>query len=82
MMYLTALLVLVPGGLIFTLFYRGKRWIELVLTVVVYVGIFVDWNYNGAASGGLKQWMLSLRFLIPADSDCGLRHGSHLPALV
>src|ERR1700722_8573404 len=65
LMYLTALLVLVPGGLIFTLFYRGKRWLELIATVVLYVGIFIDWNYNGAASGGLKQWMLSLRFLIP-----------------
>ncbi len=65
MMYLTALLVLVPGGLIFVLFYRGKRWIELVTTVVVFIGVFVDWNYNGAPSGGLKQWMLSLRFLIP-----------------
>jgi len=65
MMYLTALLVLVPGGLIFTLFYRGKRWIELISTVVLYVCVFVVWNYNGAASGGLKQWMLSLRFLIP-----------------
>jgi hypothetical protein len=64
-MYLTALLVLVPGGLIFTFFYRGKRWMELVFTVVVYVGIFVFWNYNGAPSGGLKQWVLSLRFLIP-----------------
>jgi hypothetical protein len=64
-MYLTALLVLVPGGLIFILFYRGKRWIELVSTVVVYVGMFIDYNYNGASSGGLKQWMLSLRFLIP-----------------
>ncbi len=31
-MYLTALLVLVPGGLISALFYRGKRWIELALT--------------------------------------------------
>jgi hypothetical protein len=65
MMYLTALLVLVPGGLIFTFFYRGKRWIELISTVVVYVAIFVGWDYNGASSGGLKQWMLSLRFLIP-----------------
>jgi hypothetical protein len=64
-MYLTALLVLVPGGLVFALFYRGKRWMELVLTVIVYVGLFIDYNYNGAASGGLKQWMLSLRFLIP-----------------
>jgi hypothetical protein len=65
MMYLAALLVLVPGGLIFTLFYRGKRRIELISTVVVYVAIFIGWDYNGASSGGLKQWMLSLRFLIP-----------------
>jgi hypothetical protein len=64
-MYLTALLVLVPGGLIFALFYRGKRWVELVSTVIIYVALFIDYNYNGAASGGLKQWMLSLRFLIP-----------------
>jgi hypothetical protein len=64
-MYLTALLVLVPGGLIFTLFYRGKRRIELISTVLVYVAIFVGWDYNGAGSGGLKQWILSLRFLIP-----------------
>ena len=64
-MYLTALLVLVPGGLIFALGYRGKRWVELIATVVVYVGLFVDYNYNGASSGGLKQWILSLRFLIP-----------------
>jgi hypothetical protein len=64
-MYLTALLVLVPGGLIFVLFYRGKRWIELVSTVVIYVGLFIDYNYNALSSGGLKQWMLSLRFLIP-----------------
>jgi len=65
-MYLTALLVMAPGGLLFVLFYRGPRRIELISTVIVYVGIFVVWNYNGASSGGLKQWMLSLRFLIPA----------------
>ncbi len=33
--------------------------------MVAYVAIFIYWNYNGASSGGLKQWMLSLRFLIP-----------------
>ena len=65
LMYLIALLVLVPGGLIFTMFYRGKRWIELISTVVVYIAIFIWWNYDGAGSGGLKQWILTLRFLIP-----------------
>lgn len=64
-MYLTALVVLVPGGLISVCLYRGKRWVELILTVVAYVVIFVGWNYNGAPSGGVKQWILSLRFLIP-----------------
>ena len=65
LMYLTALLVIVPGGLIFALGYRGRRWPELVSTVAVFVGIFVIYNYNGEASGGLKRWMLSQRFLIP-----------------
>ncbi len=64
--YLVALLLLVPGGLIFTLFYRGKRRIELIATVVVYIAMFVAWDYNGSASGGLRQWILSMRFLIPA----------------
>jgi hypothetical protein len=64
-LYLTAMLLLLPGGLLFVLFYRGKRWIEVICTVIAYVGLFIDYNYNGASSGGLKQWMLSLRFLIP-----------------
>jgi len=29
------------------------------------LALFINYNYNGAASGGLKQWVLSLRFLIP-----------------
>jgi len=64
-MYLTALLVLLPGGLIFALGYRGRRWPELVSTVASFVGMFMVYNYNASGSGGLKQWMLSLRFLIP-----------------
>jgi hypothetical protein len=64
-MYMTALLILVPGGLIFALAYRGKRWPELVSTVAVFVGMFLAYNYNASGSGGLRQWMLSLRFLIP-----------------
>jgi hypothetical protein len=65
LLYLTALILLVPGGLIFALGYRGRRWPELVSTVTVFVGMFILYNYNGEASGGLKQWVLSQRFLIP-----------------
>jgi hypothetical protein len=64
-MYLTALLIMVPGGLIFALAYRGRRRPELVFTVATFFGMFLVYNYNAGASGGLKQWMLSLRFLIP-----------------
>lgn len=64
-MYLTAVLILLPGGLLFTLLYRGPRWVELITTVMAYLALFINYNYNGAASGGLKQWMLALRFLIP-----------------
>ncbi|HTA71441.1 MAG TPA: hypothetical protein VK776_24310 [Bryobacteraceae bacterium] len=65
LLYLTAVLILVPGGLIFALGYRGRRWPELVSTVALFVGMFILYNYNGQASGGLKQWVLSQRFLIP-----------------
>jgi hypothetical protein len=64
-MYLTALLVLVPIGLILGLAYRGFRWPELTSTVTLFVGMFIFYNYNGASSGGLRQWLLSLRFMIP-----------------
>jgi hypothetical protein len=65
-MYSTALLLLVPGGLIFALAYRGHRRPELVGTIAAFAGIFLVYNYNAGSSGGLKQWILSLRFLIPA----------------
>jgi hypothetical protein len=64
-MYLPALLLLVPGGLIFALAYRGPRWPELVSTVAVVVGMFLVYNYDASSSGGIKQWVLSLRFMIP-----------------
>jgi hypothetical protein len=64
-MYLTGLLILVPGGLILALAYRGRRRPELVSTVAAFFGMFLVYNYNGGASGGLKQWILTLRFMIP-----------------
>ncbi len=47
LLYLTAVLILVPGGLIFALGYRGRRWPELVSTVALFVGMFILYNYNG-----------------------------------
>jgi hypothetical protein len=65
LIYLTALLILIPGGLLAVLAYRGYRRPELIATVVFFTGMFTLYNYNASSSGGLKQWILSMRFLIP-----------------
>jgi len=65
LIYLTALLILVPGGLLAALTYRGRRRPELISTVVFFTGLFTFYNYNASSSGGLKQWILSMRFMIP-----------------
>lgn len=63
--YLGALLLFMPAGLIFTVFYRGKRAVELIATIFIFASVYVVYDYNGNASGGLKQWVLAMRFMIP-----------------
>lgn len=63
--HLGALLLLFPGGLAFAALYRGQRRIELWATVAVFVGLYLVYDYNAAASAGLKQWVLTSRFFIP-----------------
>jgi 4-amino-4-deoxy-L-arabinose transferase-like glycosyltransferase len=65
LMYLAALLLMVPGGLISAILYRGRRWPELVSTALGFTLVFVLWNYNASPSSGLKQWVLAPRFFIP-----------------
>lgn len=64
-LYLVALTLLVPGGLIFVALYRGERRLELGLAVAAFVLLHCFYDYNAAASGGLKQWILAPRFFIP-----------------
>ena len=65
LIYAVALLMMAPGGLIFALGYRGRRWPELICTVVFFTVLFVVYDYSASASGGLKKWVLAPRMFIP-----------------
>ena len=49
--YAVALLVLVPGGLVGGLLYRGERRPEVVATVSLFFSLFLLFGYNGWTSG-------------------------------
>jgi hypothetical protein len=43
--------VLVPGGLVGGLLYRGERWPEVVTTVSLFFSLYLLFGYNGWTSG-------------------------------
>jgi hypothetical protein len=63
--YALALLVLVPGGLIGALLYRGKRWQEVVATVVLFCAVYLSYGYRAEQSGLLKGLILGPRYFAP-----------------
>lgn len=61
-----ALLLLLPAGLIAALGYRGHRRLELILTVIGFIAVYLMWWYNGSESGRAKQLVIGPgRFYIP-----------------
>lgn len=64
-LYLFALLVMTPGGLIAALAYQGQRRPELIITVIVSLLFFLLYNYSGQDSGGLKRMVNGPRYFIP-----------------
>jgi hypothetical protein len=63
--YGLVLIVLVPGGLLAGLAYRGRRWPELVLTVVASVVFFSLYGYSAEESGLQKRLVLAPRYFLP-----------------
>jgi hypothetical protein len=49
--YAVTLLVLVPGGLVGGLLYRGERWPEVVATVALFCSLYLLFGYTGWTSG-------------------------------
>lgn len=63
--HLIGLLVLVPGGLLAGLLYKGRRAIEMRSCVALFVGFYLVYNYSGWESGWLKGHILGTRFFLP-----------------
>lgn len=66
-LYGIILLVLIPGGALLPLFYRGPRRAELTVAVVTYVALFLFYDYDSVQlNGRVKGLMLASRFMAPA----------------
>ncbi len=63
--YALVVLVVVPGGMIFCLAYRGPRRPELLASVLGFVGLHAAYGYTGIESGPLARLVLGTRFMLP-----------------
>ena len=79
LLYGLGLLVVVPGGLVLGLAYRGRRRPELTATIVVILCFYVFQAYGSAESGFPKSLVIGLRYFAPLLPVAGLRHGRALP---
>lgn len=64
-LYLIGMLVLVPGGLLAVVGYRGRRRPEVILTVLLFFWFYCFYRYGAVESGTVKRFVLSLRFFVP-----------------
>jgi hypothetical protein len=86
-LYAFSLLVLVPGGLVAALAYRGPRHLELVATVALFAGFHLLYAYSAEESGWAKRLVLGPRYFIPllpvlafAAAEVWPRLAARLPA--
>lgn len=63
--YALALLVFVPGGFVFALLYRGRRWPELCVAVAGFVTAYLIQTYYTFATSLLKNMIITPRYVIP-----------------
>ena len=80
-LYLFALLVMIPGGLIAALLYQGPRRPELIITVIVSLLFFLLYNNSGQDSGGLKRMVNGPRYFIPLLPILIMAYSEVLPRL-
>ena len=80
-LYLTALLVLVPAGLAWTLSWRGPRRAEVLVTSWVTFFFFCAYEYSGVESGPLRRLVLGPRYFIPLVPLLALTAAEGLPRL-
>ena len=64
-LYGIAVLVLVPGGLLLSLAYRGRRWPEVCASILAFVGLYVAQEYWTYATSLIRNLIITPRYLIP-----------------
>jgi len=64
-LYLLGTLVFVPGGLALSLLYRGRRRLEVVITIALFFTLYLFQTYSSVESGFVKRIVLALRYLVP-----------------
>ena len=72
LIYAFSLVILVPGGLVAAVLYRGERWVEVLSTVVLVFIFFSLYSYSGQDSGFLRSFVLAPRYMIPLVSVLAL----------
>lgn len=81
-LYLLALLVFVPGGLLLVAFYRGRRWPELLAAVNLFVLLYLLQEYFMWGTSPLKRMILTPRYMLPILPLMALAVAEVLPRLV
>ncbi len=64
-MYTLATMIFIPGGLLFALLYRGRRWPELRIAVAFFVISYLIQSYYTFATSTLKNAIITPRYVIP-----------------
>ena len=64
-LYLFALLVLIPGGLLAGVWYRGARRVELQACIVIHLAFYLSYSYSAEESGWIKRIVLGPRYYLP-----------------
>jgi hypothetical protein len=80
-LYAIAVLVLVPGGLVFSLAYRGRRWPEACVAILAFVGLYVAQEYWTYATSWLRNLIITPRYLIPIVPLMAFAMAEALPRL-
>ncbi len=80
-LFLFGLLVLVPGGLLLALAYRGRRRPELVVAVLLFVIFYLFQKFSSTATGLPKRVILALRYFLPLLPLLAFAMAESLPRL-
>lgn len=79
--YALALLVFIPGGLVAALAYKGRRRPEVVLSVALFVTLYLFQIYSSSTTGFAKRVLLAPRYLLPILPVIVFAMGESVPRL-